>query len=498
VARRSAILVHPTSLAGSFGIGDLGPGAPALLDWLEAAAQGVWQILPLSPVGEGGSPYDAASAFAMSPLLLSPERLHEDGLLPASELAQLERPSARRLDLADVARAKAGMLRTVWAGIDCGRSAPWPERIAAFLEDRTEAFWLPAWCLYRALERHLGVPSWREWPDELRRREPASLDAARRELDEEVRFHAWVQLLVLEQWQRVRDDANRRGIRICGDLPLYVATDSADLWAHRDLFAVDENGGMQAVAGVPPDAFTADGQRWGNPLYHWERHRTDGFAWWVERLRRCLRLVDLVRFDHFRGLEAYWEIPASDPTARSGHWVKAPGRELLERLSAELGSLPLIAEDLGVITPEVHALRRAFDLPGMRVLQFAFDELDSEHLPHHHARDTVVYTGTHDNDTTRGWLGTLDEPRLRRVLDYLGTDERGAVRQMIRAAETSVADLAVLPIQDVLELASEARMNTPGVAAGNWRFRLLPGELDAEHAELLRRLAELSGRAAPW
>ena len=490
--RRAGVLAHPTSLPGSFAVGDLGPGTDDFLAWMESAGQSIWQVLPLGPVGEGSSPYVARSAFAGSPLLVSPERLVEDGLLPPDALQDAPL-GGTRVDLAAAARWKSGLLREAWVRFRRGAPGALRDALRDFAADPAHS-WLPDWELYAALrDAHRGHP-WVEWPEPLARREPEALEQARRELLTETGYHRFVQFVFFSQWRRVRAAARARGIGILGDLPIYVAHDSADVWAHPELFDLDERGGPRHVAGVPPDYFSPTGQRWGNPLYRWDRMAADGYRWWIERVRANLELADWVRLDHFRGLAAYWAVPEAEPSAMRGRWLPGPGMALLEALRGALGDLPIVAEDLGVITPDVETLRDRARLPGMRVLQFAFSGEDSLHLPHRHVPRAVVYTGTHDNDTTVGWFVGASPEERERVLDYVGGDGVEPHWDLIRAASTSVAGWAVVPLQDVFGLASEARMNTPGQAAGNWSWRARAGQLREEEASRLRRLAEVSGR----
>lgn len=482
--RRAGILLHPTSLPGRWGIGDLGPEADRFLDWMEAAGQDLWQVLPLGPTALGNSPYATLSAFAGNPALVSPERLVEEGLLDAAE------PSGSLEE-------KHALLRRSWERFREGKA---PAAIAgefeAFRFGPERAPWLPDWSLFAALKaRHEGV-SWLEWDAPLRLRDRGALARAESELADEVGYRAWLQFLFSRQWDRVREEAARRGIRILGDVPIYVALDSADLWARRDLFLLDEEGRPTAVAGVPPDYFSETGQLWGNPLYRWDRMADEGYAWWIERMRANAALADALRLDHFRGFAAYWEVPAAAETAAEGRWVDGPGKFLFDAIGKALPDLAIVAEDLGLITEDVRALRRACGFPGMRVLQFAFDGSGNEHLPHRHGTDCVVYTGTHDNDTTRGWFASLDRESKERVLLYTGADKAGVVEGLIRAAYVSPAAAAVVPVQDVLDLGSEARMNVPGKAEGNWGWRLSPGQLGENEAARLARLAEVAGRGA--
>jgi 4-alpha-glucanotransferase len=495
--RRAGLLLHPTSLPGPFGIGDLGPAAEAFLDWAAAAGQRLWQVLPLGPPGLGGSPYTARSAFAGNPLLISPERLVAAGLLPAASVGASPSPAGSRVDFAAVAPWKDSLLREAWGRFRREGSHEHRERLRAFAASPAHAAWLADWELFAALAARFPDRAWSDWPAPLARREPGALEQVRRELLDEVGYHRFAQYLFFEQWAAVRAAAARRGIAVFGDVPIYVAADSADVWAHPELFDLDGEGRPRHVAGVPPDYFSPTGQRWGNPLYLWERMAADGFAWWVSRLRANLELADLVRIDHFRGLAAYWQIPASEPTALEGRWQRGPGLALFAALRRGLGSLPIVAEDLGTITPDVEALREGASLPGMKVLQFAFAEPDSSHLPHHHVPRCVVYTGTHDNDTTVGWFAALGAEERGRVLDYVGGEGTEPHWDLIRAAYTSVADQAVVPLQDVFGLGSRDRMNVPGEPDGNWAWRVLPGQLGPDHAARLRYLAQLTGRLRP-
>jgi 4-alpha-glucanotransferase len=483
-----------TSLPGAAGAGDLGPGAIAFLDWLVAAGQGVWQVLPLAPPGYGGSPYTSTSAFALHPLFLSVDRLVEDGWLAAEEAQGLRPARGRGGDFAAAVALRERAARAALARLD--RERP-PERLAdfeRFLAAPEQATWLADWALFRALKRRAGERPWWEWPAELARREAAALARARTELAVETRCECFLQWLLERQWQALAAAARERRIEILGDLPLYLARDAADVWARPELFDLDPEGRPLNVAGVPPDYFSADGQLWGNPLYRWERHAAEGFAWWHARLTSNLARTPRLRLDHFRGFEAFWEVPAGAPTARTGRWVKGPGAAPFAALRGDGSSLPLVAEDLGVITPEVDRLRAELGIPGTKVLQFGFLPEASDHLPHRLRPDTAIYTGTHDNDTARGWYAKLDPASKRRFRDYLGSDGKHAARDLARAAATSVAELAIVAMQDALELPSAARMNTPGRDRGNWRWRLEREDLADAPARRLRRLAELSGR----
>ncbi|MCU1349325.1 MAG: 4-alpha-glucanotransferase [Acidobacteria bacterium] len=488
--RFAGVLLHPTSLPGRYGTGDLGDELIEFLDWAAAAGARVWQVLPLNPPGYGNSPYGCLSSFGGNPMLISPQRLLQDGWIGIDSVEEVPRFADDFVEFERVGRWKWGLLRQAWQNaraITGGDACPPP--FAA-----SERAWLDDFALFMALKERAGSAPWWEWSEGLATREPRAMAEARQELAGEIDFQQFVQWLFADQWKAVREAARARGIRILGDVPIYVAQDSADVWSNRALFQLDENGLPTVVAGVPPDYFSVTGQRWGNPLYRWDVLRETKYAWWIERIRANLKLADIIRLDHFRGFAAYWEIPAQEPTAIHGCWKPGPGRALFDAIREALGGLPLIAEDLGFITPEVHELRHAVKLPGMKILQFGFDEVDSPHLPHRYEPAAVVYTGTHDNDTARGWFEAAPPGEQALVRAYLGEECHDIAWSLIRTAYTSVAGMAIVPVQDILGLGSEARMNRPGNSHDNWSWRLLPGTLTAEHAERLRRLAEISGR----
>jgi 4-alpha-glucanotransferase len=487
-ARSAGILLHPTSLPSPYGIGDLGPVASEWADVLARAGQKWWQILPLGPTSYGDSPYQAFSAFAGNPYLISPDLLRNDGLLRPADLPQAHFP-ANHVDYGAVIPFKLELLGRAWGNFLAGAA---PGLRGAFEEFCTrQASWLDDYSLYTALkDAHKGA-GWQEWPRELVLREPAALERARRHLADGVGRHKFWQFLFGRQWGAVKRHAHEHGIRLIGDVPIFVSADSADVWANPGLFKLDEERRPTVVAGVPPDYFSETGQLWGNPHYDWAAMRKTGYAWWVARLRSTLAQVDVVRLDHFRGFEAAWEVPAGSDTAVEGEWVKAPGAELLATLRQALGGLPLIAEDLGIITPEVEALRDRFHLPGMRILQFAFGgEVENRFLPHNFERNAVVYTGTHDNDTTVGWYHSLPPQEKAFLERYYPGAGQDVAWNLMRLAWSSVADLALAPLQDVLGLGSEARMNFPGRSTGNWAWRLTPGML---HQGVIDRLGDLTG-----
>jgi 4-alpha-glucanotransferase len=492
-SRSAGLLLHPTSLPGPFGVGDLGPAAFAWIDLLASAKQSWWQILPLGMTSFGDSPYQCYSAFAGNTLLVSPQVLREQGLIDENDWSGLHFPSDH-VDYTEVFPFKRHLLERAWQNFQAGRGAGLRQGFDAFRHENKS--WLDDVVLFLALKDETGGKAWLEWPLDLRRREPAALDAARKRLAGPMGLHAFAQFLFFVQWRRLREYAHERGIKIIGDIPIFVSGDSADVWANPEFFQLDAERKPKAVAGVPPDYFNADGQLWGNPLYDWTALEKTGFAWWKERVRGMLGQVDLIRLDHFRGFESYWEVPSGSPTARNGKWVPAPGDALLSSLQAEFGTLPFIAEDLGLITPQVEHLRDRHKLPGMKVLQFAFgDDFRNPYLPHNHTQSSVVYTGTHDNDTTRGWYRAAQEKEKDHVRRYLARDGSDVSWDMLRVAWMSVSDLAIAPLQDVLDLGSEARMNFPGRAQGNWRWRYEHHQINTWTFDRLAELTWLYGRA---
>jgi 4-alpha-glucanotransferase len=494
LSRSAGVLVHPTSLPGPHGIGDLGPSTIRFLDWAAEAGLKVWQVLPLGPTGPDGSPYSSPSAFAGNPLLVSPTRLAEGGWLPPGAESD-----GRGFDEASVAFGpvrtwKTKLLRLSWDRFRRSASPADRRELESFIEHPDQEYWLEDWVLYAAIKHRFEGRAWTRWDRELRLREPAALRSAARELADETAFRRYVQFLFFRQWNELRRECDARGLALFGDLPFYVAHDSADMWAHRELFDLDGEGRPIKIAGVPPDYFSETGQLWGNPVYRWSVVAEQGYAWWIERTRTNLRLVGSLRLDHFRGFHAYWEVDAFAETAADGRWVSGPGSAFFDALSAAHGELPLIAEDLGLITKDVEELRDRLGLPGMRVLQFAFNDPESTHLPEHHVDQCVVYTGTHDNNTLRGWFGELDDTARQRVLDYLGVEPREVVWKLIEAAYHSRARLALAPLQDLLGLDGPARMNRPGTTRGNWRWRVREPVLTPELATRLRDLASAADR----
>lgn len=493
-SRAGGVLLHPTSLPSPYGIGDLGPGANRWIAWLARAGCRLWQMLPLGPTGFGDSPYQSFSAFAGNPLLISPDLLIDDGLLHPDDLAGLPAFPDRQVAYGGVIAAKGRLLRLAGGRFREGAAGGIREGYEAFC--RAEAGWLEDYALFMALKADQSGHPWVGWPADLANREADALAQARRALSDPIEDQRLWQYLFERQWGALRGESHEEGLLLIGDVPIYVSHDSADVWANRELFHLDERGIPTVVAGVPPDYFSATGQLWGNPLFRWDVMAANGYAWWIERLRAVLARVDVVRLDHFRGFEAYWEIPAGSPTAETGRWVPGPGAGLFQALAEALGDLPLIAEDLGVITPEVEALRDRFDLPGMKVLQFAFNgDPESPFLPHNFTSRCVVYTGTHDNDTTCGWHETAGEEVRDFYRRYLGRDGGDVAWDLIRAAWGSVANWSLAPLQDFLALGSEARMNYPGRPGGNWTWRALDSELDEALAARIRAFNTIYGRA---
>ena len=491
--RASGILVHPTSLPGPHGSGDLGPAAYHFVDWLVSAGQRLWQILPLGGIGPGNSPYMSSSAFAGNVLLIDLQALQQAGWLDDSALVPAQGFADARLHFDVVVPWRMERLQRAAAGFAAGATAADRKDFHDFCAQH--ASWLGDYALFMALADAHGWRLWCDWSPALARRDSDALAQARARHARAITFWQFCQWCFFRQWGRLREYARGRGIRIVGDTPIFVAYQSADVWVRPELFELDHDGRPRVVAGVPPDYFSATGQRWGNPLYRWDAHREEGYAWWTERVRRTFELVDIVRIDHFRGFADYWEIPAGEPTAVVGRWMPGPGAALFQAIEAALGALPIIAEDLGLITPDVDAMRRRFGLPGMRVLQFAFGGgNDNSYLPHNHDHNTVVYGGTHDNDTSIGWWARASEAERAHACDYLRTDGHDIAWDLIRAACASVADTAIHLLQDVLELDGDSRMNLPGKESGYWEWRFAWEQVRPEHAARLKHLAALYGR----
>ena len=495
--RSTGVLLHVSSLPSYGGIGDLGPAAHEFVAFLAHAKQHVWQVLPLCPTGYGNSPYAGSSAFAGNPALISLELLSDWGWINGNRIAGLAGRGGA-VDFQDVENRKLPLLHEAAGnfldhGLDDDKLAGQWQDFEEFLS--AESAWLNDYALYAVLSRKFKTAAWTEWPEPLRRRDPQALSAASAEHERELAIERVLQFVFSQQWDQLREVAQRSGIRILGDIAIFVNMDSADVWMHPEIFELDENLNPIRIAGVPPDYFSATGQRWGNPLYRWDVLAARGFDWWIDRIRRAIELYDIVRLDHFRGFEAYWAIPAEEETAVNGEWVKAPGLALFRAMQNALGPLPFVAEDLGLITPEVNALRTELGMPGMKVLQFGFGDKGAHtHLPHRFTPGTVAYTGTHDNDTTQGWWQTAGDVVHAAAEAYLGLVGEHPVWPLIRAAETSVAEIAIVPAQDLLELGSEARMNTPAIATGNWSWRAPEKYWTEDLADRLAALAEVTDR----
>jgi 4-alpha-glucanotransferase len=495
--RASGVLLHVTSLPSPYGIGDLGPTALAWIERLHQAGQRWWQLLPLGPTGYGDSPYQPLSSFAGNVLLISPAWLVEDGLVRASDCSG-RAFSAVSVDFDAVRQFKSELLEAAWRNFRAG----WRSDLRTTFEqfERDQAHWLDDYALFRALQSRYAGASYLQWPEPLVRRVPAAIESARRDLASEIERIKFAQFLWFRQTERLHTHARAAGVRLLGDLPFFVSAESSDVWSHPELFLIDPQHRPRVVAGVPPDYFSARGQLWGNPIYDWDACRAQRYRWWIDRARALLTYVDAIRLDHFRGFAAAWHVPASAATAESGCWVQGPGASLFGSVHDALGALPFVAEDLGIITSDVSALRDGFDLPGSRVLQFAFDDApDNPHLPENFVHNTVVYTGTHDNPTTRGWYEDLPESRrchLWRAARRPEGTNADAAAALLELAWSSVAALAVAPLQDVLNLGKDARMNQPGTAHGNWQWRAPADLLSAPALESLRTLTQASCRTA--
>ncbi len=486
--RSSGVLAHPTSLPGPSGIGDIGPAALAWVDQLAEMGCALWQILPLGPTGYADSPYQSLSSFAGNPNLISVDALLTEGLLDPADIADTPTFPTNRVDFGTVIPWKRDMIDRALT-----RSGDFADEFERF---RTENHgWLADYALFMTLKDLYGGRAWTLWPPLLRDRNPAQIEKASVAYATEITRHEFAQFLFFRQWEVLHDYARSRGISIIGDIPIFAAGDSADVWANRRLFQLTADGEPAFQAGVPPDYFSETGQLWGNPLYDWEEHRQTDFAWWIERFRAVLRLVDIVRVDHFRGFVNYWEVPGGARTAVDGRWVDGPGEVFFKAVRRELGELPIIAEDLGQLDPRVPALRDLLGLPGMKVFQFGFDaDRTNDFLPHRYPKNSVAYTGTHDNDTTRGWFESLDDEKRSFVLKYLGTDDSEIAWDSMWAVWKSRSIFAIAPLQDLLDLPASARMNTPGTTQGNWQWRATPGEIGPAVEQRMRALNRATRR----
>ncbi len=493
-SRSCGILLHPTSLPGPSGVGDIGEAALEFVRFLAEARQGIWQVLPLGPIGKANSPYDSSSAFAGNPLLVAENWLVKHDLVSCDDIE----PDLISDDHVDFVAARARKDRVLKRAFERFTERR-PEDMVRRLEEfrRRESSWLDDFALFNALTDYHEGASWWEWPEALTRRDPDALAHARVEVHDAVRFHEFVQFLFDVQWHELRLRANHSGIRIMGDIPIYVSLDSSDVWANQRIFVLDEDCRPTVIAGVPPDYFSETGQLWGNPCYRWGELRRSGYRWWIERFRRTFSLTGMVRVDHFRAFEDGWQVPADETTAINGMWVPGPGSELFSEVRRALGKLPIVVEDLGMITDDVHELRRTLGYPGMKVLQFAFgDDNRNPYLPHNFEANTVVYTGTHDNNTTVGWYEGLEDSIRERVIKYAGGCNEGVNWALIRLAYLSVASTAIVPAQDLVGLGADSRMNTPGTVENNWAWRMKAGSLSDDIALRLRDLTNLYRRGS--
>lgn len=502
--RASGVLLHPTSLPSRFGIGDFGAAAFEFVDFLVKAGQSYWQVLPLGQTGYGDSPYQCFSAFAGNIYLISPDKLFEDGFLTEEDLSDLPVFSEGKVDFGKVIDFKLPLLRKAFENFRKTTGEDLAEKFRLFCQ--FNAFWLEDYALFRAVKLSQDQKSWQDWDENLKLRKPEALEKARKNLDEEIFAQKFYQFAFFKQWDALKKYANENGVKIVGDVPIFVALDSADVWCNPKQFKLNEDGSPRVVAGVPPDYFSKTGQLWGNPIYDWENMRRDNFAWWISRVRFTLKMFDIVRVDHFRGFAAAWEVPGGDLTAENGEWVNVPGMELFQTLRHTLGDLPFWAEDLGVITPDVQELRDKFGFPGMRILQFAFGgDAKNQDLPHNYIKNCVAYSGTHDNDTTVGWFNSVagkgsgrDAAQIEQerefCLKYLNSDGAEIHWDFIRAVWGSAAGTAIAPMQDLLGLGNEARMNLPASTTGNWNWECKTGDFSPEIAERLKDLTEIYGR----
>ncbi|MCL1883437.1 MAG: 4-alpha-glucanotransferase [Defluviitaleaceae bacterium] len=492
--RASGVLVHPTSFPGAYGMGDLGAGAYAFIDFLKIANQKLWQVLPLGPTGFGDSPYQSFSSFAGNHYLISPDELKSQGWLNDNDLTDKPWFDPRAIDYGPAINYKMGLLRKAFRNFKSNATALQKNKIEKFCTKNKS--WLEDYSLFYALKDHFGGAEWHRWPAPLAAREPSAIAEMRKKLIDSVDFCKFLQYEFFRQWGELKDYANKSGVSIIGDIPIFVAGDSADVWASPELYLLDNKGRPTAVAGVPPDYFSETGQLWGNPLYNWDEHKKDDYDWWCKRVESVLSLVDIVRIDHFRGFEAYWAVPASEKTAINGKWQKGPGKAVFAAIKKKLGNLPIIAEDLGEITEAVDKLRTGLNLPGMRVLHFAFDPSGkSTHMPHNYEDSrTVVYSGTHDNNTSQGWYAEAPESErdyMRRTLSVSGND---VAHDLIRFALSTNALYAIAPIQDIMNLGASDRMNSPGLAQGWWKFRYTEDMLTQNQAAFMAYLTDVFNR----
>jgi 4-alpha-glucanotransferase len=495
-SRSAGIILHPTSLPGPDGIGDLGPEAYRWVEFLADSGCSLWQVLPLGQTGYGDSPYQCFSAFAGNPYLISPSLLLDDGLLRLDDLSTRPALNREAVDFPAMMDWKDKLLAIAYKRFQKTKRHQLLDNYRDFLKD--QEFWLTDFALFMAIKRTFGGVGWQDWPEEFRFREPRLIEEFVRNNSDAITYQYFLQYFFFRQWSTLKNFANSKGLRIIGDIPIFISADSADAWSHPEMFYFNKKRLPTVVAGVPPDYFSPTGQLWGNPLYRWNVHKRDGYSWWIKRVGANLRQFDLLRLDHFRGFAAYWEIPAGNPTAEIGRWVKGPGDSFLNALQASLGDLPIIAEDLGEITPDVFALRDQFALPGMKIFQFAFaSDPEDPFLPHNYPVNCVAYTGTHDNDTVRGWYETAPEKERDLCRRYLGRSGSDISWDMIRSVWSSVAVMALAPIQDFLSLGPDARMNFPGKLGGNWSWRMDSGSLDEALRLRIQEMNFLYARSKP-
>ena len=491
--RSSGILLHPTSLPGPYGIGDIGPQARKWIDFLAESGTGLWQVLPLGPTGYGDSPYQCFSTFAGNPYLISPDALLQQGLIHKNDLVDLPDFPVDSVDFANVIHWKLDLLNRSYDRFRFEGGTKLKEEVGLFYTRHSG--WLEDYALFMALKEHQGGKPWSQWPVNFRDRDHQALDHFRADQDYAIQRQKYYQFLFYQGWEDLRAYGHKMGVKIIGDIPIFIAHDSADAWTHRELFYLDESGQPIVVAGVPPDYYTKTGQLWGNPLYRWEVHARDGYSWWMERLRSAFSMVDILRLDHFRGFAGYWEVPATEKTAENGRWVPGPGEKLFKRIKDEFGDLPIVAEDLGEITPDVIQLRDKFGLPGMKILVFAFESGESNvFLPHHYHENCIVYTGTHDNDTAAGWFKRIDEGEKTFAQRYLKSSGEDIAWDLIKLAWSSKAIFSIAQMQDLLSLDNQARMNYPGNPQGNWKWRFTETDLSDRLKERLKEVNYLYGR----
>lgn len=491
--RSCGTLVHPTSFPSKYGMGDLGHEAYEFINFLEETGQTIWQVLPLSPTGYGNSPYASYSAFAGNPYLISPDKLEEKGYITAEDLSKAFLPMTTEADYETSYEKKDTLYKKAFDQFKSSSSKDVQKKLANF--KKQNSYWLEDYTLFMACSISNNRAPWNKWDKNLAQRKPSAIKKAKKTFADEIEYQTWLQFEFFEQWKVLKNYANSKNIRVVGDIPIFVDHNSADVWSHSEFFAVDKQGNRELVAGVPPDYFSETGQLWGNPLYKWKAIQKDNFSWWIERFRQMFDLFDAIRVDHFRGFDEYWEVKASEKTAENGEWVKAPGVELFTTIKEKLGSLPIIAEDLGLMTQGVEDLRDQFNFPGMKILQFAFDsDSTNSFLPHNYPQNCVTYTGTHDNDTTIGWYNSAPEVEQHRAREYTKSDGSEIQWELIRLGMFSVADQAIFPLQDFMNLESRYRMNTPGTVGDNWMWRYTPDMLQNVDKHRIKKMAEMTNR----